>query len=61
MDIYIIVITGVFIFLHIPCITVCVFFALCSGGGTELSYEERAAQRRAERDRRRREREALAK
>ena len=32
----------------------------CSGGGTELSYEERAAQRRADRDRRRREREALA-
>ena len=30
-------------------------------GGVELSYEERAAQRRAERDRRRREREALAK
>jgi hypothetical protein len=34
---------------------------LFSGGSTELSYEERAAQRRADREKRRREREALAK
>lgn len=42
-------------------VVISLFLLVCSSGSSELSYEERAAQRKADRERRRREREALAK